>query len=108
MLVCCVHAPLVSVSACFAWTDTPFVPSLLSLARARVHASRFHAFVFALLHLVAVLQTPTIYLRPDRLFRVTFVDRIDRGIGPRLVRLGPGGGIMLVSFNAILDLLNDL
>ncbi|CAM9654047.1 unnamed protein product [Ectocarpus sp. 4 AP-2014] len=31
-----------------------------------------------------------------------------KGIGPRLVRLGPGGGIMLVSFNAILDLLNDL
>ncbi|CAM9879512.1 unnamed protein product [Ectocarpus sp. 13 AM-2016] len=31
-----------------------------------------------------------------------------KGIGPRLVRLGPGGGIMLVSFNAILDLLNEL
>ncbi|CAM9493488.1 unnamed protein product [Discosporangium mesarthrocarpum] len=28
-----------------------------------------------------------------------------KGIGPRLVRLGPGGGIMLVAFNYILDLL---
>ncbi|CAN0364230.1 unnamed protein product [Ascophyllum nodosum] len=30
-----------------------------------------------------------------------------KGIGPRLVRLGPGGGIMLVAFNAILDLIKD-
>lgn len=30
-----------------------------------------------------------------------------RGLGPRLVRLGPGGGIMLVAFNAILDMLKD-
>lgn len=30
-----------------------------------------------------------------------------KGIGPRLVRLGPGGGIMLVAFNGILDMLKD-
>eukprot|EP00904_Undaria_pinnatifida_P010595 jgi/Undpi1/6666/HiC_scaffold_20.g09145.m1 len=30
-----------------------------------------------------------------------------KGIGPRLVRLGPGGGIMLVAFNTILDLIKD-
>ncbi|CAM9928941.1 unnamed protein product [Hapterophycus canaliculatus] len=30
-----------------------------------------------------------------------------KGIGPRLVRLGPGGGIMLVSFNEILGMLKD-
>ncbi|CAM9167118.1 unnamed protein product [Choristocarpus tenellus] len=30
-----------------------------------------------------------------------------KGIGPRLVRLGPGGGIMLVAFNGIIDLLKD-
>eukprot|EP00611_Tribonema_gayanum_P002178 TRINITY_DN1158_c2_g1_i1.p1 TRINITY_DN1158_c2_g1~~TRINITY_DN1158_c2_g1_i1.p1 ORF type:complete len:316 (-),score=120.56 TRINITY_DN1158_c2_g1_i1:158-1057(-) len=28
-----------------------------------------------------------------------------KGIGPRLVRLGPGGGIMLVAFNAVIELL---
>ncbi|CAN0267679.1 unnamed protein product [Pylaiella littoralis] len=31
-----------------------------------------------------------------------------KGIGPRLVRLGPGGGIMLVAFNGILDMLRDM
>lgn len=31
-----------------------------------------------------------------------------RGIGPRLVRLGPGGGIMLVAFNGVLDLLEGI
>ena len=28
-----------------------------------------------------------------------------KGIGPRLVRLGPGGGIMLVAFNFVIELL---
>eukprot|EP00752_Nemacystus_decipiens_P003973 g3639.t1 len=36
------------------------------------------------------------------------VAAVYKGIGPRLVRLGPGGGIMLVAFNGILDLLKDM
>jgi solute carrier family 25 2-oxodicarboxylate transporter 21 len=30
-----------------------------------------------------------------------------KGIGPRLVRLGPGGGIMLVAFNYVIEFLKD-
>ena len=30
-----------------------------------------------------------------------------KGIVPRLVRLGPGGGIMLVAFNYVIELLKD-
>ncbi|CAM9715435.1 unnamed protein product [Sphacelaria rigidula] len=35
------------------------------------------------------------------------IGAVYKGLGPRLVRLGPGGGIMLVAFNGILDMLKD-
>ena len=31
-----------------------------------------------------------------------------KGIGPRIVRLGPGGGIMIVAFDVVSNLLRDL
>jgi solute carrier family 25 2-oxodicarboxylate transporter 21 len=31
-----------------------------------------------------------------------------KGIGPRIVRLGPGGGIMIVAFDVVSNLLRDI
>lgn len=33
---------------------------------------------------------------------------LQRGLGPRLIRFGPGGGVMLVAFDAVLEMLNKL
>ena len=40
-------------------------------------------------------------------YREEGISALYRGLGPRLVRLGPGGGIMLVAFDKVSELLKD-